>query len=81
MFQQWSIIFKDSTETEAYNSSIPIQVTIALNTSIKILKLCNRQSWQIELTQRWHQRYVVLSIFKYKRAAVDVSSPPCILEF
>jgi hypothetical protein len=32
MFQQWSIIFKDSTETEAYKSSIPIQVTIALNT-------------------------------------------------
>lgn len=81
MFRQWSVIFKDSTETEAHKTSIPVQVMIALNDSIKILKLCNRQSWQIEITQRWHQRYAILSIFKYKLTAVDVLSPACILEF
>jgi len=70
MFRQWSAIFKECTETGAHESNTSIQVKIALNVTIKILKLYKTQRWKVVITQRWHKRYAMLSIFKYSLTAV-----------
>ena len=39
-FRHQSVIFRDSTITKENKSNMPIQVLIALNTIVRILKFC-----------------------------------------